>query len=169
MTQIPSKEQITDWLAAHPGASSKRDIAKAFGIKGAERIELKRLLKELEAEGSFTRRPGAVLATDKLPPVTVLAMLPPDASGDQFAEPLEWQGEGPAPRVLYVAAKADAAMAAGDRFLGRMTEVAGEGYDWEARLIRRFGQAAHRVVGVFRKLGFTLACYFGIMHKVLKF
>jgi ribonuclease R len=153
MTQIPTKEQITDWLAAHPGASSKRDIAKAFGIKGAERIELKRLLKELEAEGGYERRRGAVAApdTDKLPPVTVLAMLAPDASGDQFAEPLEWQGSGPAPRVLYVPARSDAPLAAGDRFLARMTEVAGEGYGWEARLIRRFGEAAHRVVGVFRK------------------
>ncbi|MDP3860974.1 MAG: ribonuclease R [Phaeovulum sp.] len=152
MTQIPSKTQILDWLASNPGASAKRDIAKAFGLKGAERIALKRLLKELEATGDHARRPvAAPLAADKFPPVTVLAMLPPDADGDQFAEPLEWQGATPAPRVLFVSAKGDAPLATGDRFLARMTEVAGEDYAWEARLIRRFGEAAHRVVGVFRK------------------
>ena len=56
MAQIPSKEQIMEWVADNPDANSKRDIAKAFGIKGAERIELKRLLKELEAEGQLERR-----------------------------------------------------------------------------------------------------------------
>ena len=56
MAQIPSKEQIMEWVAEHPDATSKRDIAKAFGIKGAERIELKRLLKELEGEGQLERR-----------------------------------------------------------------------------------------------------------------
>ena len=152
MTQIPTKEQIRDWLAAHPGASTKRDIAKAFGLQGAARIELKRLLKELEAEGSYARhRDPMSLAPDKFPPVTVLAMLPPDAAGDQFAEPLEWQGAGPAPRVLFVPTRGEAALAAGDRFLARMTEVAGEEHGWEARLLRRIGQAAHRIVGVFRK------------------
>ncbi len=152
MTQIPSKDQILDWLATHPGASAKRDIAKAFGLAGAERIALKRLLKEMEVAGDYTRhRAPAPLAPDKFPPVTVLAMLPPDADGDQWAEPLEWQGAAPAPRVLFVPAKGDAPLAAGDRFLARMSEVAGEGYEWEARLIRRFGEAAHRIVGIFRK------------------
>ena len=53
MARIPSKTEILDWIAENPGLSAKRDIAKAFGIKGAERIELKRLLKELEAEGTL--------------------------------------------------------------------------------------------------------------------
>ena len=44
MVQIPSRQDILDWVAAHPEATAKRDIAKAFHIKGAERIELKRLL-----------------------------------------------------------------------------------------------------------------------------
>ena len=152
MTQIPTKDQILDWLAAHPGASAKRDIARAFGLKGAERIELKRLLKEMEAAGDYTRhRAPHITAPDKFPPVTPLAMLPPDADGDQWAEPQEWQGTSPAPRVLFVPARGDAPLAAGDRFLARMTEVAGQDHTWEARLIRRFGEAQHRIVGIFRK------------------
>ena len=47
MSHIPSKAEILDWISANPALTAKRDIAKAFGIKGAERIELKRVLKEL--------------------------------------------------------------------------------------------------------------------------
>ena len=49
MTQIPSKDEILAWISDNPTLSSKRDIAKAFGIKGADRIELKRILRELLA------------------------------------------------------------------------------------------------------------------------
>lgn len=151
MTQIPTKQQILDWLADHPGESSKRDIAKAFGIKGAARIELKRLLKELDASGAVARRRRSFREADKLPPVSLLSVLPPDAAGDLFATPLEWQGEGAAPRVLFVPGKDDPALAPGDRILARVAEVAGEDHAYTARLIRRIGQAAHRIVGIFRK------------------
>ena len=40
MAQIPSRQEILDWVMTHPEATAKRDIAKAFNIKGAERIEL---------------------------------------------------------------------------------------------------------------------------------
>ena len=49
MTRIPSKQEVLDWISANPTLTSKRDIAKAFGIKGSDRIDLKRILKELEA------------------------------------------------------------------------------------------------------------------------
>ena len=97
MARIPSKTEILEWIAENPGLTAKRDIAKAFGIKGAERIELKRILKELEGEGTLERRRKTYLDPDKLPPVTILMILPPDRNGDQFARPLEWEGEAPAP------------------------------------------------------------------------
>ena len=50
MSQMPTKKDILVWISAHPTLSAKRDIAKAFHIKGAARIDLKRLLKELEEE-----------------------------------------------------------------------------------------------------------------------
>ena len=151
MAQIPSKQQILDWVADHPDASSKRDIAKAFGIKGAERIELKRLLKELEAEGRFERRRRHYQDAEKLPPVTVLRLDGPDAQGDLWARPLEWTGEGPEPRILYRPLKADPALGAGDRLLARLVPVTGEDHDYDARLIRRIAVAPQKIVGIFRK------------------
>ncbi|WP_234854974.1 ribonuclease R [Paracoccus everestensis] len=151
MAQIPSKEQIMEWVADNPDANSKRDIAKAFGIKGAERIELKRLLKELEAEGQLERRRRHYQDAERLPLVTVLELLPPDGSGDLFARPLEWQGEGPMPRIHYAPRDTDPALGRGDRFLGRLVEVQGEDYQYQARLIRRITAAPHRITGIFRK------------------
>ena len=67
MTRIPSKDEILEWIKDNPGLGAKRDIAKAFGLKGAERIELKRLLKELQADGAVERRKTSYHDADKLP------------------------------------------------------------------------------------------------------
>lgn len=151
MTRIPSKDEIMAWLADHPGLSAKRDIAKAFGIKGAARIDLKRLLRELEEDGALEKRGRRLHDVEKLPPVTVMEVLPPDADGDLFLRPLEWQGTGAAPRAIFIAGKGDAALGAGERILARVNEVAGPDYQYEARLIRRIGASQHRIVGIFRK------------------
>ncbi len=150
MTQIPSKQQIMDWVSEHPDANSKRDIAKAFNIKGAQRIELKRLLKELEAEGRLERRSRHYRNPETLPPVTVVELLPPDGSGDLFVRPLDWQGEGPAPAILYVSARSDPALGRGDRFLARLSPVEGEDHAYQARLMRRIDAAPDRILGIYR-------------------
>ncbi len=151
MKNLPTKQEILDWIAENPGDTAKRDIARAFGIKGAARIELKRMLKELSAEGRIARKRGTIRDAERLPPVTVLKMGPPDASGDQFAQPMEWTGSGALPRILFRPRGADAPLAERDRFLAKLLPVSGEDWDYEARLIRKIGFAPHRVVGIFRR------------------
>jgi ribonuclease R len=151
MRDLPSKAEILNWIAQNPGEAGKRDIAKAFGIKGAQRIELKRLLKELEAEGTLERRRKTYRDADKLPPVTILSVLAPDRDGDLFCRPLEWTGDGPAPRILFVARQSDAAVAEGDRILAKLIEVRAADHDYQARLIRKIGTNPIRIVGLFRK------------------
>ncbi|SNS94219.1 ribonuclease R [Tropicimonas sediminicola] len=151
MAELPTKAQVLDWIAQNPTQNSKRDIAKAFGVKGAARIDLKRMLKELEEEGHLQKARKHYRDPDKLPPVTVLQVLAPDANGDLFAKPLEWHGEGPEPRVLFIPREADPALGEGDRILGRMTEVRADGHQYEARLIRRIGHNPHKILGIYRK------------------
>ena len=151
MSQIPTKAEILDWIASNPTLNSKRDIAKAFGIKGAARIDLKRLLKELEAEGHLEKRRRSYRDPDRLPPVSVLQVNAPDSDGDLFAKPLEWHGEGVEPVVLIIPRASDPALGQGDRILARLTLVQGEEYHYEARLIRRIGTNPKRILGVFRK------------------
>ena len=151
MTRIPTKDEILDWISANPTLNSKRDIAKAFGIKGAARIDLKRLLKELEAEGHLEKRKRSYSDPDRLPPVSVLQVKGPNADGDLFARPLEWHGEGVEPIVLIIPRASDPALGEGDRILARLTVVQKEDHNYEARLIRRIGTNPRRVLGVFRK------------------
>ncbi|WP_377192435.1 ribonuclease R [Ruegeria meonggei] len=151
MTRIPTKQEILDWISANPTLTSKRDIAKAFGIKGADRIDLKRILKELEVEGHLEKRKRSYRDPDRLPPVSVLQIKAPNADGDLFARPLEWHGEGVEPVVLMITRASDPALGEGDRILARLTVVQEEDHNYEARLIRRIGSNPRRIVGIFRK------------------
>ncbi|KKL64083.1 hypothetical protein LCGC14_2168570 [marine sediment metagenome] len=151
MSKIPSKSEILDWIEQNPTLTAKRDIAKAFGIKGAARIDLKRVLKELEAEGHLEKRQRSYQDPDRLPPVSVLLVTGPDKDGDLFAKPMEWHGQGAEPVVLLIPRDSDPALGEGDRILARLTLVKGEEHHYEARLIRRIGSNPKKVLGIFRK------------------
>ncbi len=151
MTRIPTKQEILEWISENPTLTSKRDIAKAFGIKGADRIDLKRILKELSADGHLEKRRRSYRDPDRLPPVSVLQVKAPNADGDLFARPLEWHGEGVEPIVLIIGRASDPALGEGDRILARLTLVHEEDHNYEARLIRRIGVNPRRIVGIFRK------------------
>ena len=151
MSQMPSKDEILQWISDNPTLTSKRDIAKAFGIKGAARIDLKRILKELEEGGHLEKRKKTYRDPDKLPPVSVLQVSGMTNDGELLAKPLEWQGEGVEPVVLLIPRASDPALGEGDRILARLQEVKGEDHHYEARLIRRIGANPRKVLGIFRK------------------
>ncbi|MEE4347964.1 MAG: ribonuclease R, partial [Paracoccaceae bacterium] len=88
---------------------------------------------------------------DRLPPVSIVQVGPPNAEGEMTARPLEWTGEGPEPRILMIARTTDPALGEGDRILARLTEVRGQTHHYEGRLIRRIGTNPAKVLGVFRK------------------
>ena len=151
MTQIPSQAEILEWIRAHPEKSSKRDIAKAFGIKGAARIDLKQMLKELQTEGHIMQRRRRFNDSNSLPPVSVLQMLGPDGQGDMFAVPLEWEGTGHVPKILMRSRQGEPALGQGDRLLARLTPVPDEdSHQYTGQLIRAIGTNPKRLLGIFR-------------------
>ncbi|WP_370163137.1 ribonuclease R [Limimaricola soesokkakensis] len=151
MNRLPSREEVLQWISDNPTQTAKRDIARAFGIKGAARIDLKRLLRELEDEGHLQKKRKTYRDPDRLPPVSVLSVLPPDADGDLWARPLEWHGDGEEPKVLILPRESDAAMGAGDRILAKLSATPGEEHDYTARLIRKIGTNPLRILGIFKK------------------
>src|SRR5512137_1387986 len=48
---MPSREQILQFLEGAQGKVGKREIARAFGIKGGDKIALKKLLSQMAEEG----------------------------------------------------------------------------------------------------------------------
>ena len=151
MTRIPSKQEVLDWISANPTLTAKRDIARAFGIKGAARIDLKALLREMEDEGLLRKRKTSYRDADELPPVAVLRVRAPDAEGDLWADPVEWEGKGKAPKILMVLKPTDPALGEGDRVLARLELVKDQEHDYAARVIRQIGTNPQRIVGIFRK------------------
>ncbi len=152
MKKLPGREEILEWIRNNPDKTSKRDIAKAFGITGADRIELKRLLRELEEEGVLERRGRRHGEKGALPKVAVFEVLPPDAAGDIYFRPVDWRGGEPPADFLYIPTPGAPALAPGERVLARIEPGAGDA-EFVARLIRRLHTAPKQVVGIFRETG----------------
>ncbi|MEM7523706.1 MAG: RNB domain-containing ribonuclease, partial [Pseudomonadota bacterium] len=154
MKVLPSKDQIMDWVRENPGKSSKRDIARAFGLKGADRIELKRMMRELQADGALKKGGRRTFRGDgELPPVAMLVVGPASPDGDLTAAPQSWQDETPAPPILIVEKKGDPTLAKGDRLLARLTPSQTEDGVYEARMIKKVRGGARRALGVYRAEG----------------
>ncbi|TFG88100.1 MAG: RNB domain-containing ribonuclease, partial [Hyphomicrobiales bacterium] len=155
MMHFPTKDEILDWIRDNPGAAGKREIARAFGIKGGGRVELKRILRELEDEGHINRRKRRLGHSGHLPPVGILVAGEPDGDGDIFARPVDWPvdpepGREP-PRILYMPRKGDPALGYGDHFLAKLRPIGtGDGLTYEARLIKRLGEGPRRMLGIFK-------------------
>ena len=157
---LPSREQILDFVQNADGKVGKREIARAFSIKGGARIALKRLLAEMADEGLLAGERKKLRKRGSLPPVTVIEVKGRDDDGDLIAEPAVWDGaEGPRPQILLLVAhrpnrRQDAEIGIGDRVLARITELGGldiEGYRFEAEAIRRLPRDQRRLVGIFRE------------------
>ena len=146
---LPDREALIAFLR-EAGEAQKGDIAKAFGLKGADRRALRQMLKALEDEGALGRRGKKGFAqAGALPPVGVADVVERDADGDLYVK-LVKAGED-VPLVRLSPGKHEAIAGApglGDRLLVRF-EAQADGM--EAKVIKRLGQSAHKILGVIRK------------------
>ncbi len=91
------------FVAGNPDRASKRDIAKAFAVKGDARIKLKTMLRELQDEGLIEKRKKRLIRPGALPHVTVLDIYARDGDGGLLARPAEWDvGPGGDPPVVEI-------------------------------------------------------------------
>ncbi|MCK5549955.1 MAG: ribonuclease R, partial [Hyphomicrobiaceae bacterium] len=101
---LPSKDKILEFLRSSTEKVGKREIARAFGIRGDARTDLKHLLAEMSKDGQLAgSRKTGVRKRGTLPPVAVLEVTGRDAQGDLIAKPTVWdtdEGERPAVLVL---------------------------------------------------------------------
>ncbi len=152
---LPTKEQLLAFIADHPGHAGKREIARAFSLSGAAKIELKALLKSLADEGLVAGKRRRYAKPGELPPLTVLAVTGRDPDGDLIAEPAEWDKMGGAPPQVLLTSGArrapGAAAAVGDQVLARVAprETPGEAY--RATVVKVLERRPETVLGVFRE------------------
>ncbi|MGA9726638.1 MAG: ribonuclease R, partial [Methylocella sp.] len=160
---LPSRADILAFIAGEreafggeaQGKIGKREIARAFNIKGPARIALKRMLKDLEAEGAIERRRNSLHKPGLLQGVVLADMIARDRDGDLLAAPAEWDmGQGPAPQILVMMAKARQKPGApGDRALMRVERVPGAVPGepaYTGRVVKLLPRAKTQVLGIFR-------------------
>ncbi|WP_235916707.1 ribonuclease R [Ciceribacter naphthalenivorans] len=158
--EIPPREVLLEFIADNPDRASKREIAKAFGLKGEQRVELKDVLRALEDDGLVQKDRKSLKRPGALPPVTVLDITTRDKDGELIGRPAEWNEElGVAPAVAIRQSSADRAKGKapvgglGDRVLAKIfpsKDRAGPAYT--ARIIKVIDRHRNALLGVFREM-----------------
>jgi ribonuclease R len=134
-----------DFLQTANRETGKREIARAFGIKGGDRIALKELLRDMADDGLITGSRRKLTRPGVLPSVTVIEIVARDPDGEFVGRPGTWDEEhGPAPRIVMAESKRGTGPVAG---LGADAD-----YPYQARTIKRLARATQRLLGIFRAL-----------------
>ncbi|HTI68316.1 MAG TPA: ribonuclease R [Caulobacteraceae bacterium] len=146
---LPARDELERFISEQ-GETELDAIARHYGLKGEGRRALRFMLRDMEEAGTLGKRGRkGVAKAGALPPVGVADVVERDGDGDLFVRLTNAED---APLVRLAPGKGEAAAGAprlGDRLLVRFE--AREGGLTEAKLIKRLGQSAHRILGVVRK------------------
>lgn len=148
---MPSREQVIEFIQSSEIPAGKREIAKAFGLKGQEKIALKRLLKDMAEEGLIDGKKTAYHRMGGVPKVTVLRVVEIE-DGEPIAIPDNWSPDAPGkpPRLTLKelkgrGGKRSPALKRGDRVLAR-TEERDSG--WLAHPMKKLPARTEGLIGV---------------------
>jgi ribonuclease R len=149
--ELPSRKQVLDFIATSDRPAGKREIARAFGLRGDAKIALKRLLNDMADEGLIeTGRARAFNKAGGIPRVTVLRIVEADENGHVFGTPEQWEADTPPPKLRITEKQRRGALGIGDRVLAR-TEERGE--KLIAHPLKKLAKKQELVLGVLRQEG----------------
>ena len=154
---FPSRDAIVAFVRANPGKVGTREIAREFGLKNADRAELKRILRDLADSGTIAKR-GKKVAEPAVLPATVIADITGrDKDGELIATPAEWteveDSEPPKIRIHVPRSRQPGTTAGvGDRALLRIERSGEDDGVYRGRVLKIIDHARGRVLGVFRAL-----------------
>lgn len=147
-----SRETVLAMIEKLGGQADKQTLARALQVTSDERKALRAILKDLEADGALGRTGRRKFASaSALPATGVIDIIDRDADGELLGR---LRGEdglfGPLIRLAPGDARAlsgQPAIGLGDRVLARITTEDGQPV---ARVTKRLGQSAHKILGVYR-------------------
>ena len=155
---FPARDAIVAFVRAHPGKIGTREIAREFGLKNADRAELKRILRELADDGTIKKSGKKISEPAGLPATLMADITGRDSDGELIATPTEWDevenGEPPKIRI-HIPRRPQPGTAAGvgDRALLRIEKLdERDGALYRGRVIKVIDHAKTRVLGIFREL-----------------
>lgn len=149
---MPTPQQVIDFIQSSDIPAGKREIAKAFGLKGQEKIKLKALLKDMAEDGLIDGKKSAFHRMGGVPKVTTLKIVAIE-DGELIAEPDNWDPEAPGkpPRLIIREArprpgvKRPPALKRGDRVLARTEETEA---GWIAHPMKKLPSRTEGLMGV---------------------
>jgi ribonuclease R len=153
--RVPTRDELLAFIKDSATPVGKREIARAFHIKGDQRIELKALLRELRDNGDIAADRAKTFKDPKaLTDITVLEIVRVDDDGHLIAMPQKHDQEkdGDPPRIEidpHAGRGAGPAPAVGDRVLASLKRRGKAAY--EARIIRRLGSGPKKILGLYEE------------------
>lgn len=160
MAYLPTREEVLKFIEENPDRAGKRELAKAFNIKGDARVYLKDLLRELSDEGLVQKRDRRLSRPGSLPPIASLNITGRDKEGGLVASPVDWdEAEYGKPPVVVIRrtrlnkTSDGPVVGVGDRVLAKIFRSKEHDVpEYSARVIKVLEQNNNAVLGVLRKL-----------------
>ena len=151
--KVPTRDELLAFIRDSATPVGKREIARAWSLKGDQRIELKQLLRELRDSGEIAAdRAKTFRDPQALSDVAVLEIVRVDDDGHLIAVPRRHDEEkdGPPPRIEIApqSTRSGPAPAVGDRVLANLKR---RGNTYEARVIRRLGSGPKKILGLYEE------------------
>ena len=154
-----TRKMILDEVKTRPDFYDNKKLARALGVKGDDRRELRQLLRAMVEDGALIKSDRKTFReADALPGVMVIKATRLD-DGDLMGEPENWKGDGAPPQLLIrdtgprekKRGKRDQrdTLKIGDRALCRIK-------------VRENGEA---VASVMKKLGSGPTAHLGVLYK----
>ncbi len=144
---LPSPEQVKRFIDESPTPVGKREIARAFGLQGQDKVALKALLRDLTNAGDLEQAPGRSFHKGGgLPKVTVLRVV--DVEEGAVAVPDTWDKGGVPPRVRIVERGKRSALGIGDRVLARIEEAGG---GFQGHPMKKLSRSSEFILGILRE------------------
>lgn len=149
---FPDEKQILEFIRENPGRASKREITRAFQIKGEDKIKLKKMLRKMTRDGKLEKPHRSRLnIAGELPPVLVVEISGVDSHGDLTANPTSWDHEQSPPKILMFAHDKRNKLGLGDQALVRLTPNKDkEESGYVAKVIRKLEKKSSQIIGKFR-------------------
>jgi ribonuclease R len=147
---LPTRQQVLDFIQTSDTPAGKREIARAFGLKGQEKIALKKLLRDMADEGLIDGSKSAFHKMGGVPKVTVLRVVETQ-EGEALAVPDAWEPDNatPPPRIRVIERQKGpgrtGALKAGDRVLARTEETQ---TGWIAHPMKKLPARVDSLLGV---------------------
>ncbi|MGI9525235.1 MAG: ribonuclease R [Hyphomicrobiaceae bacterium] len=156
---LPTREEIIAFVEHSDQSVGKREIARAFRVRGRDRRALKELLTDMADEGLLTNHKRALRKPGALSKVSLLVVTGSSHSGALTARPVTWDTEdGTPPTVILARSSVSKSRertlsrrppTVGDRVLTRIEQHDG-GSVYRGVIIKHIPHVNRRHLGIFQ-------------------